>query len=200
MTSVKREMATGSSKPQATPRACRWRVKIGHKVRCCHSWCGTGACVGLTDIALVYPLAVLATRRENGGRLPTPCFRGNLLTRALPVLMHCTAGDTGMTLRSSLGARRYWAGGYTAGTLLVPYSMAVESLSNEMRRRAVSQGGFAEDDIRGHLTAAAGTSIVVTFLGLQVFTATCASTTSALPRTAMSLATEPFTRSPSRRR
>lgn len=26
----------------------------------------TGASVGLTDIALVYPLAVIATRRENG--------------------------------------------------------------------------------------------------------------------------------------
>ncbi len=28
--------------------------------------CATGACVGITDIALVYPLAVIATRRENG--------------------------------------------------------------------------------------------------------------------------------------
>ncbi len=28
--------------------------------------CTTGACVGVTDIALVYPLAVIATRRENG--------------------------------------------------------------------------------------------------------------------------------------
>ncbi|KAJ1492229.1 hypothetical protein T484DRAFT_2992349 [Baffinella frigidus] len=98
----------------------------------------TGACVGITDIAAVYPLAVLATRRENG-----------------------------MTLAAAVRARSFWAGGYTAGTLLVPYSMAVESLSNEMRRKAVSIGGFHEDDVMGHFAAASGTSVLVTFLGLQ---------------------------------
>jgi hypothetical protein len=50
-----------------------------------------GACVGLTDIALIYPLAVLATRRENG-----------------------------MSLRDAVAARRLHSGAWTAGTLLIP--------------------------------------------------------------------------------
>eukprot|EP00961_Rhodomonas_salina_P176492 2378821-Rhodomonas_salina.7 len=51
----------------------------------------TGFCVGVTDIALVYPLAVIATRRENG-----------------------------IGMRAALSQGRFWAGGWTAGTLLIP--------------------------------------------------------------------------------
>jgi hypothetical protein len=68
----------------------------------------TGACVGFTDIVCVYPLAVLATRRECGA-----------------------------TLKDAISQGRFWAGGWTAGTLLVPYSIAVESLSRSMQRLLV---------------------------------------------------------------
>ena len=61
----------------------------------------TGGAVGILDVALVYPLAVLATRRE-----------------------------CGLALRSAVRQGRFWSGGATAGTLLVPYSMAVESVSH----------------------------------------------------------------------
>ena len=46
--------------------------------------CATGASVGITDIAAVYPLAVIATRRENG----------------LPLI-------------SAIRQGRFWAGGWT---------------------------------------------------------------------------------------
>jgi len=65
----------------------------------------TGTCVGFTDIAFVYPLAVIATRRE-----------------------------CGISLTKAIGQRNFWAGGWTAGTLLVPYSICVESLSRAMQR------------------------------------------------------------------
>ena len=64
----------------------------------------TGGAVGLMDIAFVYPLAVLATRRE-----------------------------CGLALRAALEQRRFWSGGATAGTLLVPYSMAVEGVSHAVQ-------------------------------------------------------------------
>ena len=64
----------------------------------------TGAFVGVLDTAFVYPLAVLATRRENG-----------------------------MTLRASIAAGRLYAGGLTAATLIIPYSACVEGLSNYVK-------------------------------------------------------------------
>ena len=71
------------------------------------AWRGpaVGACVGLTDVAFVFPLAVLATRRENGQSLRAALARGNL-----------------------------HAGAATAATLLLPYSMVVETLSAAVRR------------------------------------------------------------------
>lgn len=65
----------------------------------------TGTCVGFTDIAFVYPLAVIATRRE-----------------------------CGVSFGEVIAQRKFWAGGWTAGTLLVPYSICVESLSRAMQR------------------------------------------------------------------
>ena len=49
----------------------------------------TGFCVGATDIALFYPLAVLATRRENG-----------------------------KTIMQALRMGKYYSGGLTAGALV----------------------------------------------------------------------------------
>ena len=57
------------------------------------------ACTGLTDIILVYPLAVIATRRE-----------------------------AGMAMVAALKQGRFWAGGWTAGSLLIPYSIVVEGV------------------------------------------------------------------------
>ena len=64
----------------------------------------TGAAVGLMDVAFIYPLAVLATRRE-----------------------------CGLSVRSAIAQRHFWSGGLTAGTLLVPYSMAVEGVSHAVQ-------------------------------------------------------------------
>ena len=50
-----------------------------------------GMSVGLTDVALVFPLAVIATRRENG-----------------------------LSLKQALKARNFHAGAPTAATLLLP--------------------------------------------------------------------------------
>jgi hypothetical protein len=61
-----------------------------------------GTCVGLTDIALVYPLAVLATRRE-----------------------------AGISMSAALKQGRFWAGGWTAGSLLIPYSIVVEGVTSQ---------------------------------------------------------------------
>ena len=63
-----------------------------------------GLCVGLTDVVFVFPLAVLATRRENG-----------------------------QTLRGAIARGRLHAGAATAATLLLPYSILVESLSAAAR-------------------------------------------------------------------
>jgi hypothetical protein len=71
----------------------------------------TGVSVGLTDIALVYPLAVLATRRENG-----------------------------MSLRAALAARNLHSGAWTAGTLLIPYSVLVESMSQQLQQMSAVGG------------------------------------------------------------
>ena len=43
----------------------------------------TGLCVGATDIACVYPLAVLATRRENGMSLLQALRMGKLYSGVL---------------------------------------------------------------------------------------------------------------------
>ena len=96
----------------------------------------TGVSVGLTDIALVYPLAVIATRRENG-----------------------------MSLRAALAARNLHSGGWTAGTLLVPYSVLVESMSQHLN----SMHGSGADSDAGRLKmfgAAAATSVVAS-IGVQ---------------------------------
>jgi hypothetical protein len=103
----------------------------------------TGVSVGLTDIALVYPLAVIATRRENG-----------------------------MTLRAALAARNLHSGGWTAGTLLVPYSVLVESMSqylNSMSDSSSSSSNSEEGGGGGQLrmfAAAAATSLVAS-VGVQ---------------------------------
>ena len=97
-----------------------------------------GTCVGLTDIALVYPLAVLATRRE-----------------------------AGITMAAALKQGRFWAGGWTAGSLLIPYSICVEGGSNAIRRAVCSATGIEERSWQGDVAAAVGTASIVTYLGLQ---------------------------------
>jgi hypothetical protein len=93
---------------------------------------------GITDIALVYPLAVLATRREAG----TP-------------------------LVAALKQGRFWAGGWTAGSLLIPYSIVVEGGSNSIRRNVCSAMGIDERSWQGDVASAFGTASIVTYLGLQ---------------------------------
>ena len=97
-----------------------------------------GTCVGLTDIALVYPLAVLATRRE-----------------------------AGISMAAALKQGRFWAGGWTAGSLLIPYSIVVEGGSNAIRRAVCSASGIDENSWQGEVAAAVGTASIVTYLGLQ---------------------------------
>ena len=89
----------------------------------------TGLCVGLTDVAFVFPLAVVATRRE--------------------------CGDS---LKSALQRGRLWSGAMTAGTMLIPYSISVESLSSWLDGEGGS-GGVG-------LGAVLGTT-AVTALGVQ---------------------------------
>ena len=93
---------------------------------------------GLTDIAMVYPLAVLATRRE-----------------------------AGITMVAALKQGRFWAGGWTAGSLLIPYSICVEGGSNAIRRAVCSATGIEERSWQGDVAAAVGTASIVTYLGLQ---------------------------------
>jgi hypothetical protein len=64
----------------------------------------TGVCVGLSDIALFYPLAVLATRRE-----------------------------CGLSMVEAIAQRNFWSGGWTCGTMLVPYAALVEGGSNYLK-------------------------------------------------------------------
>ena len=96
----------------------------------------TGVSVGLTDIALVYPLAVIATRRENG-----------------------------MSLRAALAARNLHSGGWTAGTLLVPYSVLVESMSQHLN--SMHGSGAASDAGRLKMFGAAAATSVVASIGVQ---------------------------------
>ena len=100
----------------------------------------TGVSVGLTDIALVYPLAVIATRRENG-----------------------------MSLRAALAARNLHSGGWTAGTLLVPYSVLVESMSQYLNSMNAESGGPQGAGSNGQLRmfAAAGATSLVASIGVQ---------------------------------
>ena len=95
----------------------------------------TGVCVGLTDIALVYPLAVIATRRENG-----------------------------MSLRAALAARNLHSGGWTAGTLMVPYSVLVESMSQYLNSMNDSSSGSGS---QLEMFAAAAATSVVASIGVQ---------------------------------
>ena len=88
----------------------------------------TGLAVGLTDVALVFPLAVLATRRE-----------------------------CGLSLRTAIGQGKFWAGGLTAATLLIPYSIAVEAVSTLLNGGGAGGAGIA---------AVGGTTLVTT-LGVQ---------------------------------
>ena len=97
-----------------------------------------GTSVGLTDIALVYPLAVLATRRE-----------------------------AGVSMREALKQGRFWAGGWTAGSLLVPYSIVVEGGSNVIRRTVCAATGIDARSWQGDVASAVGTASVVTYFGLQ---------------------------------
>lgn len=96
--------------------------------------------MGLTDIALVYPLAVIATRRENG-----------------------------MSLRAALAARNLHSGGWTAGTLLVPYSVLVESMSQYLNSMNAESGGPQGAGSNGQLRmfAAAGATSLVASIGVQ---------------------------------
>lgn len=89
----------------------------------------TGLAVGITDVICVFPLAVLATRRE--------------------------CGDS---LRAAIGRGKLWSGGMTAGTLLVPYSVCVESVSTHLDGVSSGQGVG--------LVAVLGTTAVTT-LGVQ---------------------------------
>lgn len=93
-----------------------------------------GAAVGLTDVAVVYPWAVIATRRENG-----------------------------QALRHAIGQGRLWSGGMAASTMLLPYSMLVETLSGSVNRRAAALGLSERDS----MAVAAATTAAVATLGTQ---------------------------------
>lgn len=94
----------------------------------------TGVAVGLTDIATVYPLAVLATRRENG---------------------------IGLGVAVRMG--RLHSGAMTAGTLMVPYSVLVECMSQHMQ----AVGSSGEEGGGAVLVAAAAATAVVATIGVQ---------------------------------
>jgi hypothetical protein len=127
--------------------------------------CATGACVGVTDIALVYPLAVIATRRENGLPLLAAIKQGRYWAGGLAISFHfktqllspLCACSCEITEMSSTVA------GWTAGTLLIPYSIAVESVSKSLQR-----SGFLDDSLQSQLLGALGTASFVTLFGLQV--------------------------------
>ena len=95
----------------------------------------TGVCVGLTDIALVYPLAVLATRRENG-----------------------------LSLRNALAQGRLHSGGLTAGTLLVPYSVLVETMSQQLQ---AMQASSDRDGRQLQMLGAAAATSLIASIGVQ---------------------------------
>ena len=94
-----------------------------------------GLCVGLTDVVFVFPLAVLATRRENG-----------------------------QTLRGAIARGRLHAGAATAATLLLPYSILVESLSAAARDALRARAGL---DAASAAFAGAALTGAVAALGTQ---------------------------------
>ena len=115
--------------------------RVCHPPPSWHAWHradGRCAVTGLTDIALVYPLAVLATRRE-----------------------------AGITMAAALKQGRFWAGGWTAASLFIPYAICVEGGSNAIRRTVCSTTGIDESSWQGNVAAAVGTASIVTYLGLQ---------------------------------
>eukprot|EP00802_Teleaulax_amphioxeia_P019525 Tamp_19764.p1 GENE.Tamp_19764~~Tamp_19764.p1 ORF type:complete len:257 (-),score=50.01 Tamp_19764:470-1198(-) len=70
-------------------------------------------------------------------------------------------------MAAALKQGRFWAGGWTAGSLLIPYSICVEGGSNAIRRAVCSATGIEERSWQGDVAAAVGTASIVTYLGLQ---------------------------------
>jgi hypothetical protein len=87
----------------------------------------TGVAIGLSDIALFYPFAVIATRRE-----------------------------CGLTMVEAIAQRNFWSGGWTCGTMLVPYSALVEGGSN-----------YLKVNLQSEIAATAITTAFAT-LGMQI--------------------------------
>ena len=101
----------------------------------------TGVLVGVADICFVFPLAVLATRRENG-----------------------------LSLSRAIRMKNFWSGGFTAGSLLIPYSCCVEALSNGIKSSAASSSSNSDTGAAApaglQLLSSSLTALVVT-AGLQ---------------------------------
>ena len=129
--------------------------------------CSTGACVGVTDIALVYPLAVIATRRENGLPLLAAIKQGRFWAGGL-ILLILVFSPLICDWLCSIVEISLIVAGWTAGTLLIPYSIAVESISKSLQR-----SGFLDDSLQSQLLGALGTASFVTLFGLQVTRLKC---------------------------
>jgi hypothetical protein len=94
-----------------------------------------GMAVGCLDVAFLWPFVVIACRREAGA----------------PSVMHAVRQG------------KLWAGGVGALTMLVPYCVAVEALSNLAYKESAK---LKEDSIMAKLGAAPLTSLVIA-MGLQ---------------------------------
>jgi len=70
-------------------------------------------------------------------------------------------------MAAALKQGRFWAGGWTAASLFIPYAICVEGGSNAIRRTVCSTTGIDESSWQGNVAAAVGTASIVTYLGLQ---------------------------------
>lgn len=84
-----------------------------------------GLLVGSMDVALLWPLVVIASRREAGS----------------PSVMH------------AIRQRNLWAGGLGGLTLLVPYCSAVEALSNMTYNQSSKETSWPEKMIKAPFTS-----------------------------------------------
>ena len=70
-------------------------------------------------------------------------------------------------MAAALKQGRFWAGGWTAASLFIPYAICVEGGSNAIRRAVCSTTDIDESSWQGNVAAAVGTASIVTYLGLQ---------------------------------
>lgn len=84
-----------------------------------------GMSVGICDVLFVYPMAVVASRRE-----------------------------AGKTFRQSLRMGKFYSGAWTAGTLLIPYSVSVEAMTKRIQSYECFAGNeFAKAFLPPSITA-----------------------------------------------